>query len=54
MKNSSDYLGSMSANDNCTNDVIIGKTRDTYIGYLKLIPIKYKYSLYITKIGWDT
>jgi hypothetical protein len=38
MNNNSNYLGSISANDNYSNGIILGKPRDTNIEYFNLIP----------------
>ena len=54
MNNSSNYLGIYTPNDNYTNGIILGKSRDTNIGYFNLVPNNYNYIRYITKVGWDT
>lgn len=54
MNNNSNYLGISTPNDNYTNGVILGKTKDTNVGYWNLVPNNYNYIRYITKVGWTT
>jgi hypothetical protein len=54
MNNNSNNSGISTPNDNYTNGVILGKTKDTNIGYWNLVPNNYNYLRYITKVGWDT
>jgi hypothetical protein len=43
MKNSSNNFGSITANDNYANGIILGKIKDTNVGYWNFIPDNYNY-----------
>ena len=53
MNNSSNYFGGIYPNDNYANGIILGKSRDTNIGYWNLIPENYNYIRYLAKVGWQ-
>lgn len=54
MNNNSNDGGFSTANDNYANGIILGKTKQTNLGYWNFVPDNYNYIRYITKIGWDT
>ena len=53
MNNSSNWLGSIIANDNYTNGIILGKSKETNEGYWNLNPNNYNYIRYLTRVGWS-
>ena len=53
MNNSSNYFGNITPNDNYANAIILGKSRDTNIGYWNTIPNNYSYIRYLARVGWS-
>ena len=46
MNNYSNYFGNITPNDNYANAIVLGKSRDTNIGYWNIIPNNYNYIRY--------
>ena len=53
MNNSSNYFGNITPNDNYANAIVLGKSRDTNIGYWNTIPNNYSYIRYLAQVGWS-
>lgn len=53
MNNNKQIGGISTADDTYSNGIILGKTKNTNIGYWNILKDNFNYIRYLTKVGWD-